>query len=263
MGGEDEKYRVGRRMSEPAPQQPEHSRPSDRVPVDRVPADRMQVDRVSADRVQADRVQQDEAAAAEGRRREITVIERERIVAQLQDNVIQRVFRAGLTLQGAGRMTADPEIRRLIGAATDELEQVIREVRGAVFGHELRGDGHELREKIIELSSRLVTAADISFTGPPDGTLDAPTSAWLLETLRQALALIGEYATPTRIDITAGDNTHDIVIEAAPLGPHEGDPASRFDGLRARARQAGIPVDVESVAGGTRFTWHAAVGSGG
>ena len=253
MGGEDEKYRVGRRMSEPAPQQPEHSRPSDR----------MQAERMQADRVQADRVEQDKATAAEGRRREITVVERERIVAQLQDKVIQRVFRAGLTLQGAARMTADPEIRRLIGAATDELEQVIREVRGAVFGHEQRGDGHELREKIIELSSRLVTAADISFIGPPDGTLDAATSAWLLETLRQALALIGEYATPTRIDITAGDNTHDIVIDAAPLGPHEGDPASRFDSLRARARQAGIPVDVEFVAGGTRFTWHAAVGTGG
>ena len=253
MGGEDEKYRVGRRMSEPAPQQPEHSRPSDR----------MQADRVQADRVQADRVEQDKATAAEGRRREITVVERERIVAQLQDKVIQRVFRAGLTLQGTARMTADPEIRRLIGAATDELEQVIREVRGAVFGHEQRGDGHELREKIIELSSRLVTAADISFIGPPDGTLDAATSAWLLETLRQALALIGEYATPTRIDITAGENTHDIVIEAVPLGPDEGAPASRFDGLQARARQAGIPVDVEFVAAGTRFTWHATVGSGG
>ena len=253
MGGEDEKYRVGRRMSEPAPQQPEHSRPSDRVPVDRM----------QADRVQADRVEQDKAAAAEGRRREITVIERERIVAQLQDKLIQRVFRAGLTLQGAARMTADPEIRRLIEAATDELDHVIREVRGAVFGHEQRGDGHELREKIIELSSRLVTAADISFIGPPDGKMDAATGVWLLETLRQALALIGEYATPTRIDITAGDNTHDIVIEAAPLGPHEGDPASRFDGLRARARQAGIPVDVEFVADGTRFTWHAAIGSGG
>ncbi len=263
MGGEDEKYRVGRRMSEPAPQQPEHSRPSDRVPVDRMQADRVQADPVQADRVQADTVEQDKAAAAEGRRREITVIERERIVAQLQDKVIQRVFRAGLTLQGAARMTADPEIRHLIEAATEELDHVIREVRGAVFGHEQRGDGHELREKIIELSSRLVTAADISFIGPPDGTLDAATSAWLLETLRQALALIGEYATPTRIDITAGDNTHDIVIEAAPLGPHEGDPAARFDGLRARARQAGIPVDVDFVADGTRFTWHAAVGSGG
>ena len=223
----------------------------------------MPADRLQADRLPADAVQQDEAAGAEARPREITVIERDRIVAQLQDKVIQRVFRAGLTLQGAARLTADPEIRRLIQAATDELDHVIREVRGAVFGHEQRGDGRGLREKIIELSSRLVTAADISFIGPPDGTLDAATSAWLLETLRQALALIGEYATPTRVDITAGDNAHDIVIEAAPLGPHAGDPARQFDGLRARAEQAGIPVDIEFVAGGTRFTWHAAVGSGG
>ena len=254
MGAEDEKYRVGRRMSESASQQPEHGRPADRMPGRPIAR---QTD------CQADAVQQDEAAGAEARPREITVIERDRIVAQLQDKVIQRVFRAGLTLQGAARLTADPEIRRLIQAATDELDHVIREVRGAVFGHEQRGDGRGLREKIIELSSRLVTAADISFIGPPDGTLDAATSAWLLETLRQALALIGEYATPTRVDITAGDNAHDIVIEAAPLGPHAGNPARQFDGLRARAEQAGIPVDIEFVAGGTRFTWHAAVGSGG
>ena len=253
MGAEDEKYRVGRRVSDSASQQPEHGRPTDRRQADRLPADRMP----------ADAVQHDDAAGAEARPREITVIERDRIVAQLQDKVIQRVFRAGLTLQGAARLTADPEIRRLIQAATDELDHVIREVRGAVFGHEQRGDGRGLREKIIELSSRLVTAADISFIGPPDGTLDAATSAWLLETLRQALALIGEYATPTRVDITAGDNAHDIVIEATPLGTHAGDPAARFDGLRARAEQAGIPVDIEFVPGGTRFTWHAALGSGG
>jgi two-component system, NarL family, sensor histidine kinase DevS len=257
MSAEDEKYRVGRRMSESASQQPEHGRPAERVPADRMPADRL-----PADRLPADAVQQDEAAGAEARPREITVIERDRIVAQLQDKVIQRVFRAGLTLQGAARLTTDPEIRRLIQAATDELDHVIREVRGAVFGHEQRGDGRGLREKIIELSSRLVTAADISFIGPPDGTLDAATSAWLLETLRQALALIGEYATPTRVDITAGDNAHDIVIEAVPLGPHAGDPAARFDGLQARAEQAGIPVDIEFVPGGTRFTWHAALASG-
>ena len=235
MSGEDDKYRVGRPMSESVPGQP------------RQPRQPRQAKQAEG-----------EAGMADSRRREITVIERDRIVAQLQDKIVQRVFRAGLTLQVAANMTADPEMLGLIGAATDELDHVIREVRGAVFGHEQRGGGRGLREKIIELSSRLVTAADISFTGPPDGTLDAATSARLLETLRQALALIGEYATPTRIDITAGDRAHDVVIEAVPLGPD--DPAGRFAGLRARARQAGIPVDIEQVAGGARFIWHAAAG---
>ena len=203
-----------------------------------------------------------EPADPEGRRREITVIERDRILAQLQDKVIQRAFRAGLSLRGAAKMTADPEVRRLIGAATDELDHVIQEVRDAVFGYEQRTGGRGLREQIIDLSSRLVTAADISFVGPPDGTLDAATSAQLLENLRQALALIGEYATPARIDITAGEKAHDIVIEASLLGPGAGEPARRFASLRARAAQAGIPVEIELVPGGTRFTWHARVPPG-
>ena len=193
---------------------------------------------------------------------EITVIERDRILAQLQDKVIQRAFRAGLSLQGAANLTADPEVRRLIDAATDELDHVIQEIRGAVFGHEQRTGGRGLREQIIDLSSRLVTAADISFVGPPDGTLDAATSTQLLENLRRALALIGEYATPARIDITAGDNAHDVVIEASLPGPGGDEPARRFDSLRARAAQAGIPVQIGLVPGGTRFTWHARVTPG-
>jgi len=198
--------------------------------------------------------------AEEGRRREITVIERDRIVAQLQDKIVQRVFRAGLSLQGAAKMTTDPAVRRLIDVATDELDHVIQEVRGTVFGHQQREGGRGLREQIIDLSSRLVTAADISFAGPPDGTLDAATSARLLVNLRQALALIGEYATPARIDIAVGDSAHDIVIGAALLGP--GEPARRFASLRARAAQAGIPVEIEHVPGGTRFTWHARITPG-
>ena len=233
MSSEDDTYRAGRRMRESVPEQLGRKAGSEAEPAD-----------------------------PEGRRREITVIERDRILAQLQDKVIQRAFRAGLSLQGAAKMTADPEVRRLIGAATDELDHVIQEVRDAVFGYEQRTGGRGLREQIIDLSSRLVTAADISFVGPPDGTLDAATSAQLLENLRQALALIGEYATPARIDITAGDNAHDIVIEASLLGPGAGEPARRFASLRARAAQAGIPVEIELVPGGTRFTWHARVPPG-
>ena len=233
MSSEDDTYRAGRRMRESVPEQVGRKAGSEAEPAD-----------------------------PEGRRREITVIERDRILAQLQDKVIQRAFRAGLSLRGAARMTIDPEVRRLIGVATDELDQVIREVRDAVFDYEQRTGRRGLREQIIDLSSRLVTAADISFAGPPDGTLDAATSAQLLENLRQVLALIGEYATPARIDITAGDNVHDIVIEASLLGPGAGEPTRRFASLRARAAQAGIPVEIRLVPGGTRFTWHARVPPG-
>jgi signal transduction histidine kinase len=232
MSSEDETYGVGRRMRESLPEQPGRSRPPE---CEAAPAD------------------------PEGRRREITVIERDRILAQLQDKVIQRVCRAALNLEAAAEITTDPAAGRLIGAATDELDHVVQEIRSAVFGHEQRTDGRGLREQIIDLSSRLVTAADISFAGPPDGTLDAATSAQLLENLRQALALIGEYATPARIDIAAGDTAHDIVIEAALLGPGTGEAGQRFASLRARAAQAGIPVEIEHVPGGTRFTWHARI----
>ena len=109
MSSEDDTYGAGRRMRESVPEQLGRKAGSEAEPAD-----------------------------PEGRRREITVIERDRILAQLQDKVIQRAFRAGLSLRGAAKMTADPEVRRLIGAATDELDHVIQEVRDAVFGYEQR-----------------------------------------------------------------------------------------------------------------------------
>jgi hypothetical protein len=73
-------------------------------------------------------------AGREGGLGEIAVIEeRDRIGAYLRDNVIQRVFMAGLRLQGAAGLAEKPEVRRRIEAAIDELDHVIQLIRDAVF----------------------------------------------------------------------------------------------------------------------------------
>jgi signal transduction histidine kinase len=77
----------------------------------------------------------EDTAQAEAHVRELSLlIERERIAAELQDTVVQRVFAAGLMLQSAVGLTAEPEVRRRIRASIDELDEVIRQLRDAIFG---------------------------------------------------------------------------------------------------------------------------------
>jgi signal transduction histidine kinase len=71
--------------------------------------------------------------------REVTLLEdRDRIADDLQDQVIQQIFAAGLSLQGSTMLITDPEARRRVASAVDDLDEVIRVLRDSIFG--LRGN---------------------------------------------------------------------------------------------------------------------------
>jgi signal transduction histidine kinase len=61
------------------------------------------------------------------------VQERERIAGELLDTVIQQVFAAGLSLEGAAGLTTEPEVRQRIEEAADDLDDLIRAIRDTVF----------------------------------------------------------------------------------------------------------------------------------
>lgn len=181
--------------------------------------------------------------------------ERDRIAAQLQDTIIRRVFAAGLRLESAAGLTGNPQARSRIQAAVDELDQVIREIRDAVFPDRRHPHGHRLSQDILDLSGQLATTASVRFSGPVNSVMPAGDNALLLVILRQLLGVIGEHATPTSVDIAAG-GSYSLIIEAAPLSPcpSAAGPASWFASVQARAAQTGIGVAIEPVPGGTRFT---------
>ncbi len=182
----------------------------------------------------------------------IVVRERDRIAAQLQDTVVRRVFSVALTLHGAAGLTTEPEVRRRVEAAIEELDHVVREVREVVFavGPHASGSGLDL----LDLGGQLAPAADICFTGPPGGGPGPEALTRLRGRLFQALALIGEYATSTRIDIVADGGALEPMIQAAclPLVLADEGPGWLAD-VRARATQAGISVDVRPEDGTIRL----------
>ena len=172
----------------------------------------------------------------------IVVRERDRIAARLQDTAVRRVFAAGLTLHGAAGLSAEPEVRSRIEVAIDELDQVIRDIRQAVFAVGPPGSGPE----ILDLGGQLAPTADICFTGPRGSGLDQEADTRLRERLYQTLALISEYATPVRVDIVALGSAHELVIQAACLlsAGTAGEDSRWLADVQARAAWAGIRVDI-------------------
>ena len=103
---------------------------------------------------------QRESARLHERLSEMTVQQdRDRIAAGLQDEVIQRIFAAGLCLQSAASLSTQPSVRRRVEAAADELDQVLRLLRDTVFGLEQRLHDRGLRQEITELCGGTVPGA--------------------------------------------------------------------------------------------------------
>lgn len=201
---------------------------------------------------------QQRSAQLQSRLRELTLLaDRDRIAADLRDKVIQRMFAAGLTLQGAASRTADGEVRQRIEASVNELDQAVRLLRDAIFGLEQRPEDRRLRQEVMDLCGELSPAPEITFSGPVDGVVVPGPRAQLIDMLRAALEPIRENAVPARIGIAAGNGSFSTVIEAGPApgrAPADG-AALEFDGLRHRAAEAGIPITIDEMPDGTRLAW--------
>ncbi|MFV3602055.1 histidine kinase, partial [Mycobacterium tuberculosis] len=73
-------------------------------------------------------------ATAQRQMREVEILtDRDRIARDLHDHVIQRLFAAGLTLQGAAPRARVPAVRESIYSSIDDLQEIIQEIRSAIF----------------------------------------------------------------------------------------------------------------------------------
>lgn len=202
---------------------------------------------------------QEETAGLQDRLRERSILDdRERIANDLRDKVIQRIFAAGLSLEGAATLSTQPEVRRRVGASVGDLDQAVRILRNTIFSLDHQSEEHSFHAGIMALCGELSPAPEVTFTGPSDAALCPADSTRLLEILRDAFALISQHATPARVSITADSGSHCTIIEAAPLSSvHGADGTDHgFLALRDRAAQARIRLDIDHGPHGARFAWH-------
>jgi signal transduction histidine kinase len=207
-------------------------------------------DRISRSQAERERLQD--------QLRELSVMEdRDRIATELQGNVIQRVFAAGMTLQGAVNLTAEAHVRRRIETSIGELDEVVRMLREAVFGLEHRPWHSGLRQQLLGLCSGLSPVPEISFSGQVDKALSEEAQAQFVDLLRDTFALIGPDSVPRFVEITADAGSCLVVIDAVARErpAEETGPEPDFAGLLERATRAGVRIDIQMTPDGIRFSW--------
>lgn len=186
--------------------------------------------------------------------------DRERIARDLHDLVIQRLFGAGLRLQGALALIGNQSAVDRVSSTIEDLDTTIKEIREAIFALE-SSPGGGLRAKVKETAAaaaeRLGFKPSVSFRGNPSRDVPLQVQIEAMAVLREALSNAARHSRATEVDvvITVGD---DLTVEVTDNGIGIGEP-SRLSGIgnaRARALLLGGHLDVSSAPGhGTRFEW--------
>jgi signal transduction histidine kinase len=192
-------------------------------------------------------------ARSERRMRELDVLtDRDRIARELHDHVMQRLFAVGLAMQATVPLAKTPEVRRRLSEQVDNLQEVIQDIRTAIFGLHTAPSGatrlrQRLEEAIAEIADdRLRTL--VQFIGPVS-VIDAPLADRAETFIRAALSTVICYpnATKLRVIVEVGDKLR-IKIGADGQGTPTEASSSDLGGLHRLADELGSTLTVETAA---------------
>jgi signal transduction histidine kinase len=202
-------------------------------------------------------------ATSQRRMRELDVLtDRDRIARDLHDHVIQRLFAVGLTLQGTIPRARPTEVQQRLSSCVDDLQQVIQEIRTAIFDlHSFQLGTTRLRQRLDEAIAQFSTPelrTTVQIVGPlsvVDGVLSDHAEAVVREAVSNAVRHAN--ATTLAVNIKVED---DLRIEVIDDG--QGVPAdvtgSGLTNLRRRAAELGGDFTIERApSGGTLLRWSA------
>jgi signal transduction histidine kinase len=204
------------------------------------------------------------ADARSERENELLHGERDRIAADLHDQIIQRLFATGLSLHSAAAQLPAVGATQRVLDAVGELDGTISQLRTAIFAlHQPMttasvGLRAQLWQLATELTSTLGFEADLRFDGPID-TVAAPDVALdLLAVAREALTNIARHAHATRaeVDLIAADGELTLEVRDDGVGMPEGGRRSGLQNMRRRAEQRAGRFTIGSRRPrGTILTW--------
>jgi signal transduction histidine kinase len=197
--------------------------------------------------------------------RQLTIVaERERIAHDLHDHVIQRLFAAGMDLQGTVARVRSPEISDRLNRTLDDLQTIIEEIRTTIFQLKspLGTDG-DFRNRIQRVVADLTENRDIATTvrmhGPMTavgGELAEHAEAVTAEAVSNAVRHSG--ASRLTIEVRVGDM---LTVDISDNGCGISVDTSRRSGLANmsyRAVQVGGSCEISRPSeGGTRVRWAA------
>ena len=190
--------------------------------------------------------------------------ERERMARDLHDTVIQRLFAVGLSLQTTVDLEMDPGAKERIGAAIDDLDATIHEIRTTIFEivHE-SDDTIAIRPRVLalvdEVASRLEIPVDVKFEGPLDSSVGMRCADHLTRSLRELLTNVVRHADAHRVAVSVEMRDHTLIMKVEDDGNGFDPTGAKGRGLinvTERARQLDGTVTLEpGQLTGTRITW--------
>lgn len=174
----------------------------------------------------------EESARLQGRLRELSIMaDRDRIASKLHDTVVQRLFAAGLSLQGISLLAGAPEVSRRIDGVVHNLDESIRLLRQAIFGLEQGLPDQGLRRSILDVSNELTPALgvvpEVTLDGPIDTAVSPRIGEALLAVLREALGRSGASAQASEVAVSVTADGGEVALTLTD------------DGVRWTARWAG------------------------
>ena len=199
--------------------------------------------------------------------REAAVVheDRERLARDLHDRVIQRIFGAGLMLEGMiGGVEPDALPERL-SAVIEQLDEGITELRSTIFALGMGGSERGIRSQLDQLVRDLsgIVSFDIvlRFDGPVDSAISILVSEHIVSVVRESVTNIEKHAhaTETTVHLSVhgtlcqlevSDNGHGLPADWQTTG------GQGMSNIESRAQSLDGTFGIQSTPdGGTMLNW--------
>ena len=202
-------------------------------------------------------------ANARERQQELTVLaDRERIAHDLHDHVIQRLFAAGMDLQGTIARSQSPEVGERLSRTVDDLQATINDIRNTIFKLQVRNDpGSTFRGRVERIVADLTDNRNLT----TELLVSGPLSVVSADLARHAEAVITEaisncvrHADASRLTVRVAVADF-LTVEVADNGRGIAPENTRRSGLanmRQRAERLSGRCEFSTPPeGGTRVRW--------
>ncbi|MDF2508501.1 MAG: two-component system sensor protein [Microbacterium sp.] len=157
------------------------------------------------------------AWAREDRQHLDIIEERNRIARDLHDNVIQRLFATGMSLQAFA--ASDPAHAEELEQHVSEIDAAITDIRSGIFSlrtRRVKSKDRPVRRRaldvITELTSALPSAPTITFVGPVDPVVTGKLADDVIAVVREALANVAHHAHAGSCAVTVAVSEKEVVV---------------------------------------------------
>lgn len=157
------------------------------------------------------------AWAREDRQHLDIIEERNRIARDLHDNVIQRLFATGMSLQAFA--ATDPAHAEELEQHVAEIDAAITDIRSGIFSLRTRRVKRRDRpvrrralDVITELTPALPSAPTITFVGPVDPVVTGKLADDVIAVIREALANVAHHAQASTCAVTVAVSEREVIV---------------------------------------------------